>query len=198
MKNLLNSVMLFLLLFIGQNAWGQEVVASGNLVNDGSITWSVEQTGTDGYTLNITGSGEMPDYSGLKDMPWAKCQSAYGVTTNYNSMITELNIDSRITKIGRRSFLRISKITSITIPDNCVSIGVEAFRLCIGLKEIYIPSSVTSIGTDAFSNCRNLGFIHYDARCDANTGIAFSNVAASGKIIEKSGTGDSYANVPEG
>ena len=190
--------MLFLLLFIGQNAWGQEVVASGNLVNDGSITWSVEQTGTDGYTLNITGSGEMPDYSGLKDMPWAQCKSSNGTTTDYCSKITELNIDSRITKIGRRSFLRISKITSITIPDNCVSIGVEAFRLCIGLKEIYIPSSVTSIGTDAFSNCRNLGFIHYDARCDANTGIAFSNVAASGKIIEKSGTGDSYANVPEG
>ena len=198
MKNLLNSVMLFLLLFIGQNAWGQEVVASGNLVNDGSITWSVEQTGTDGYTLNITGSGEMPDYSGLKDMPWAQCKSSNGTTTDYCSKITELNIDSRITKIGRRSFFRISKITSITIPENCVSIGVEAFRLCIGLKEIYIPSSVTSIGTDAFSNCRNLGFIHYDARCDANTGIAFSNVAASGKIIEKSGTGDSYANVPEG
>ena len=198
MKNLLNSVMLFLLLFIGQNAWGQEVVASGNLVNDGSITWSVEQTGTDGYTLNITGSGEMPDYSGLKDMPWAQCKSSNGTTTDYCSKITELNIDSRITKIGRRSFFRISKITSITIPDNCVSIGVEAFRLCIGLKEIYIPSSVTSIGTDAFSNCRSLNLIHYDGRCDANTGIAFSNVAASGKIIEKSGTGDSYANVPEG
>ena len=198
MKNLLNSVMLFLLLFIGQNAWGQEVVASGNLVNDGSITWSVEQTGTDGYTLNITGSGEMPDYSGLKGMPWAQCKSSNGTTTDYCSKITELNIDSRITKIGRRSFLRISKITSVTIPENCVSIGQEAFRLCIGLKEIYIPSSVTSIGMDAFSNCRNLGFIHYDARCDANTGIAFSNVAASGKIIEKSGTGDSYANVPEG
>ena len=198
MKNLLNSVMLFLLLFIGQNAWGQAVVASGNLVNDGSITWSVEQTGTDGYTLNITGYGDMPDYSGLKDMPWAKCQSAYGVTTNYNSMITELNIDSRITKIGRRTFVKAESITSVTIPENCVSIGQEAFRFCSGLKEIYIPSSVTSIGTDAFSNCRNLGFIHYDARCDANTGIAFSNVAASGKIIEKSGTGDSYADVPEG
>ena len=81
--------MLFLLLFIGQNAWGQEVVASGNLVNDGSITWSVEQTGTDGYTLNVTGSGEMPDYSGLKDMPWAQCKSSNGTTTDYCSKITE-------------------------------------------------------------------------------------------------------------
>ena len=196
MKNLLNSVMLFLLLFIGQNAWGQEVVASGDLTS--TITWSVEQTGTDSYTLNITGYGDMPDYSGLKDMPWAKCQSAYGVTTNYNSMITELNIDSRITKIGRRTFVKAESITSVTIPENCVSIGQEAFRFCSGLKEIYIPSSVTSIGTDAFSNCRSLDLIHYDARCDANTGIAFSNVAASGKIIEKSGTGASYANVPEG
>ena len=200
MKQTKKIIVLFLMLLIciGQNAWGQEVVASGNLVNDGSITWSVEQTGTDGYTLNITGSGEMPDYSGLKDMPWAQYKSSNGTTTDYCSKITELNIDSRITKIGRRSFLRISKITSITIPDNCVSIGVEAFRLCSGLKEIYIPSSVSSIGTDAFSNCRSLALIHYDGRCDANTGIAFSNVAAAGKIIEKAGTGTSYANVPEG
>ena len=196
MKNLLNSVMLFLLLFIGQNAWGQEVLASGDLTS--TITWSVEQTGTDSYTLNIMGYGDMPDYSGLKDMPWAKCQSAYGVTTNYNSMITELNIDSRITKIGRRTFVKAESITSVTIPANCVSIGQEAFKYCSNLKEIYIPSSVTSIGTDAFSNCRSLALIHYDGRCDANTGIAFSNVAASGKIIEKSGTGTSYANVPEG
>lgn len=188
--------MLFLLLFIGQNAWGQEVVASGDLTS--TITWSVEQTGTDSYTLNITGYGDMPDYSGLKDMPWAKCQSAYGVTTNYNSMITELNIDSRITKIGRRTFVKAESITSVTIPENCVSIGQEAFKYCSNLKEIYIPSSVTSIGTDAFSNCRNLDLIHYDGRCNANTGIAFSNVAAAGKIIEKSGTGTSYANVPEG
>ena len=196
MKNLLNSVMLFLLLFIGQNAWGQEVLASGDLTS--TITWSVEQTGTDSYTLNITGYGDMPDYSGLKDMPWAKCQSAYGVTTNYNSMITELNIDSRITKIGRRTFVKAESITSVTIPANCVSIGQEAFKYCSNLKEIYIPSSVTSIGTDAFSNCRSLDLIHYDGRCNANTGIAFSNVAAAGKIIEKSGTGASYANVPEG
>ena len=196
MKNLLNSVMLFLLLIIGQNAWGQEVLASGDLTS--TITWSVEQTGTDSYTLNITGYGDMPDYSGLKDMPWAKCQSAYGVTTNYNSMITELNIDSRITKIGRRTFVKAESITSVTIPENCVSIGQEAFKYCSNLKEIYIPSSVTSIGTDAFSNCRSLDLIHYDGRCNANTGIAFSNVAAAGKIIEKSGTGASYANVPEG
>ncbi len=196
MKHLLNSVMLFLLLIIGQNAWGQEVVASGDLTS--TITWSVEQTGTDSYTLNITGYGDMPDYSGLKDMPWAKCQSAYGVTTNYNSMITELNIDSRITKIGRRTFVKAESITSVTIPENCVSIGQEAFKYCSNLKEIYIPSSVTSIGTDAFSNCRSLALIHYDGRCNANTGIAFSNVAAAGKIIEKSGTGTSYANVPEG
>ena len=188
--------MLFLLLFIGQNAWGQEVLASGDLTS--TITWSVEQTGTDSYTLNITGYGDMPDYSGLKDMPWAKCQSAYGVTTNYNSMITELNIDSRITKIGRRTFVKAESITSVTIPENCVSIGQEAFKYCSNLKEIYIPSSVTSIGTDAFSNCRSLALIHYDGRCNANTGIAFSNVAAAGKIIEKSGTGTSYANVPEG
>ena len=196
MKHLLNSVMLFLLLIIGQNAWGQEVLASGDLTS--TITWSVEQTGTDSYTLNITGYGDMPDYSGLKDMPWAKCQSAYGVTTNYNSMITELNIDSRITKIGRRTFVKAESITSVTIPENCVSIGQEAFKYCSNLKEIYIPSSVTSIGTDAFSNCRSLALIHYDGRCNANTGIAFSNVAAAGKIIEKSGTGASYANVPEG
>ena len=57
---------------------------------------------------------------------------------------------------------------------------------------------MTSIGTGAFNNCISLSLIHYDARCTANTGITFSNVASTGKIIEKSGTTTSYAKVPSG
>ena len=53
----------------------------------------------------------------------------------------------------------------------------------------------------AFRGCTSLSLIHYDGRCTSNT-IISSNVndlgVANGKIIEKEGTGASYAFIPEG
>ena len=189
MKQTLHSFFLFLILFIGQVNYvkGDTTIASGTI--DGtSINWAV--TSADGtqnnLKLSITGSGEIPDFS-MSDTPWY----------NYRDEITSASIASGITKIGRLTFYK-TNITSIDIPSTCTSIGSFAFRNCSKLKELYIPSSVTSIANSAFGYCSSINLIHFDGRCTENTGIEFSGVAAKGKFIEKEGTTNSYAQVPEG
>ena len=188
MKHLLNSVMLFLLLFIGQNAWGQTVVGQGDLTS--TITWKLEQTGTNSYTLAVSGTGDMPDFASATAMPW----------NDYCRQITEVNISSGITKIGNYAFCKTA-ITSTNIPSVCTIIGKQAFVSCKELKEIYIPASVTSVGSSAFALCNKVNLIHYDGRCTSNTTISLSNLgstATEGKIIEKEGTGSSVISLRDG
>ena len=192
MKHLLNSFMLFLILFIGHSSYvkGDTTIASGTI--DGtSIKWSV--TSPDGtqenLKLSVTGSGAIPSYQS-DFSPWEK----------YNHKTTEIYVAPTITEIGDYAFFETA-ITSFEIPSSCTRIGASAFLRCTNLKEIYIPSNVETIGALAFRGCTSLSLIHYDGRCTSNT-IISSNVndlgVANGKIIEKEGTGASYAFIPEG
>ena len=192
MKHLLNSFMLFLILFIGHSSYvkGDTTIASGTI--DGtSIKWSV--TSPDGtqenLKLSVTGSGAIPSYQS-DFSPWEK----------YNHKTTEIYVAPTITEIGDYAFFETA-ITSFEIPSSCTRIGASAFLRCTNLKEIYIPSNVEIIGALAFRGCTSLSLIHYDGRCTSNT-IISSNVndlgVANGKIIEKEGTGASYAFIPEG
>ena len=183
MKQLLNSIMLFLLLFVGQNAWSA-VVASGDLTS--TITWKVEKLS--GVTkLTVSGTGEMPDYLSYTAVPWADLRNT----------ITILEIGDGITRIGNRAFNSIAT-TKVSIPSSCKTIGIFAFNGCKKMTDIYIPASVTSISTNAVNNCSKLKFVHYDGRCTSSTVLNLASCAETGRFIEKSGTGDSYANVPEG
>ena len=183
MKQLLNSIMLFLLLFVGQNAWSA-VVASGDLTS--TITWKVEKLS--GVTkLTVSGTGEMPDYTSFTAVPWADLRNTISI----------LEIGDGITNLGNYAFNGIA-ITKVAIPSSCKKIGMYAFYGCKKMTDIYIPASVVTIGTSAVSNCSKLKFVHYDDRCSSRTALNLSSCAKTGRFIEKSGTGDSYANVPEG
>ena len=193
MKHLLHSFMLFLCLFIWQNAWGQTVLASGSLTS--KITWSLEQTGSaDSLTLRLTGSGEMPDFTSYTDMPW-EAVTVSGVTY-HRTQITELILSSRITKIGNYAF-NATSISSVNIPRRCTTIGNYAFYHCNELTEIFIPESVTAIGGVAFAGCSKLSLVHYDGRCTNETVFSCAN-GTNGKIIEKEETGTSCTIVPAG
>ena len=192
MKHLLSSFMLFLILFIGHSSYvkGDTTIASGTI--DGtSIQWSV--TSSDGtqenLKLSITGSGAIPSYL-----------SSFSPWENYSQKTTEIYVAPTITEIGDYAFYQTA-ITSFEIPSSCTKIGSSAFIHCTKLKEIYIPSNVESIGAMAFKGCSSLSLIHYDGRCTSKT-IISSNAndlgVANGKIIEKEGTGSSYAFIPDG
>ena len=164
------------------------MVGQGDLTS--TITWKLTQTGTDSYTLTVSGTGDMPDFASSTAMPW----------NDYCRQITEVNISSGITKIGDHAFCKTA-ITSTNIPSVCTIIGRQAFASCKELKEIYIPASVTSIRTWAFALCNKVNLIHYDGRCTSNTTISLSslgNTTTGGKIIEKEGTGSSVFSLCDG
>lgn len=175
--------MLFLLLFVGQNAWSA-VVASGDLTS--TITWKVEKL-SGVSKLTVSGTGEMPDYTSFTAVPWADLRNTISI----------LEIGDGITNLGNYAFNGIA-ITKVAIPSSCKKIGMYAFYGCKKMTDIYIPASVVTIGTSAVSNCSKLKFVHYDDRCSSRTALNLSSCAKTGRFIEKSGTGDSYANVPEG
>ena len=98
MKQTLNSIVLFLLLFIGQNAWGQsETTINSGSFNDGSITWTLSTVNgsTSNLHLNIEGSGDMPDFTRYNLCPW----------DDYASYIKTVTISDDITKISGGAFV---------------------------------------------------------------------------------------------
>ena len=210
MKKTLNSILLILMLLVGvgQNAWGQKpggltgstVIASGNLSS--TITWelvlksSSMSTITDEMILNISGTGNIPNYSSADAVPWANVTIS-STTKDCREFIKTINVEEGITRIGNRVF-NGTAIQKFNIPSSCTVIGLSAFLNCSSLKEIYIPSTVTSIAPSAFNDCSKLSLIHYDGRCTDNTKISPSGLAAKGKIIEEAGTTASLVSVPTG
>ena len=197
-----------LLVGVGQNAWclkpggltGSTEVASGNLTS--TITWTLvlESNGMTGIkdvmTLNISGTGDIPDYSRAANVPWARV-TVSSTTKDCREYINTINVGEGITRIGNRVF-NGTAIKKFNIPSSCTVIGLSAFLNCSSLKEIYIPSTVASLAPSAFNNCSKLNLIHYDGRCTDNTIIMPSGLAAKGKIIEEAGTTASLVRVPTG
>ena len=138
------------------------------------VTWKL--TGIpDNYTLTISGTGAMVDYSKSSDRPWTddanEIKDAKGIKTvvigngvtsiggyafSYCSGLASVTIPASVTSIGNYAFSGCSGLTSIEIPSNVTSIGTRAFFGCSGLTSIEIPSNVTSIGTSAFNRCSGL------------------------------------------
>lgn len=190
MKQKLNLFILFLILFIGQvNYVKADTIIKKGTISGTSIKWTLTSPNgaRENMKLSFTGSGKIPDYPNSVSSPWEY----------YNSEITEVYVAPTITEIGDYTFFEAA-FSFIDIPSSCTRIGEGAFYGCTNLKEIYIPESVVSIGPLAFNGCKNLSFIYFEGRCTANTGISITGVAAKGNLIEKDGTGTSYAKVPSG
>ncbi len=138
------------------------------------VTWKL--TGIpDNYTLTISGTGAMVDYSNSSDRPWTddanEIKDAKGIKTvvigngvtsiggyafSYCSGLASVTIPASVTSIGNYAFSGCSGLTSIEIPSNVTSIGTRAFFGCSGLTSIEIPANVTSIGQSAFNRCSGL------------------------------------------
>ncbi len=113
------------------------------------ITWNVSP---DGYTLTISGSGDMPDYSPSNPAPWVK--------TNQSSQIKIVVFANKdVTKIGDYAFYNCTNLSYMQLPSNLTRIGSHAFSGCCRLEtrtfEGYIDN-VRNIGSYAFENCSKL------------------------------------------
>ena len=135
-------------------AWAEDPPKSGKCgaTGDGSdVTWQLTENTYDSstYTLTISGSGAMEDYSNSYSRPWS----------SFQQQITSVVISPGITSIGKRAFKGFSKLIHVDIADSVVSIGEGVFSECSSLTNITVPQSVTYIGVNAFESCTNLSSI---------------------------------------
>lgn len=103
MKKFLLSILFFV--FACANAWG-------------ATSYNITGSGTN-LTLNITGTGAMPNYdnSGTSNrVPWYISRSS----------IKHVVIEDGVTSVGEYAF-EGTKVADITIPVSCTSFGIKAF-----------------------------------------------------------------------
>ena len=129
-----------------------------------TIAWTLYSNGT----LEITGSGAMPNFTSQTEQPWAglrnnikKIVIGKDITTvgnyafAYCQNTTELVFEegSQVTKIGVLSFFNNPQLTEVTLPEKVTYISACGFGDCFALTSVYIPQGVTGIYKTAFRKC---------------------------------------------
>ena len=111
--------------------------------NDNVLAYLEADESNEGkYTLTITGTGNMKDWTEDRNTSW------YGIIS--------VTIEDGVTNVGSYAFSHCTYLTSVVIPNSITSIGSRAFYNCRSLTNVVIPNSVTTIGSYAFSICRSL------------------------------------------
>lgn len=118
-------------------ASAETIVASGRCNED------ILRTLTSDGLLNITGSGEMPNYSEDFPAPWYKIRST----------IQYVEIALGIVSIGDYSFFDCQLLKGINIPNSVISIGNHSFEYCCSLSSLTLPNGLQSVGERAFYCC---------------------------------------------
>ena len=106
------------------------------------ITWSL-----DGYTLTISGSGEMADGA-----PWIE----------HKDHIEHVVLTGGITKVGKDAFYKYDRIETVDFGDALVEIGERAFYGCEDIDYIHLPQSFRRFGAEAFRDCYSLKYVYCD------------------------------------
>ena len=106
------------------------------------VSWSL-----DGYTLTITGDGEMED-----GCPWIE----------HMDHIEHVVLDGGITKIGKEAFYKFKRLETVDFGDALVEIGVRAFAGCNDIEYIHLPDTFRTFGAESFRNCENLKYVYCD------------------------------------
>lgn len=140
------SLLAGLLLSVGMRAGGS---------CGGGLTW--ELTGTSpNYTLTISGSGAMYDYSSFSNRPWHE--------NSYYLHIKTVVIGDDVTYIGKNAFYSFSSLTDVNFSTsgNLKAIGDYAFqsagRAYQSNLPINLPEGLESIGENTFSFARFTSF----------------------------------------
>ena len=81
-----------------------------------NANYALTDNGDDTYTLRITGSGALKDYS-TSSAPWA----------GYSSQITKVTIGSGITKLTKGAFSGLTALKSVDVPESVTEIAEGAF-----------------------------------------------------------------------
>ena len=206
MKKLVAVFLSLILIFTAVPLSASATLYSGDFGNN--LTWSFN---TNTGILQISGSGQMPDYSKAQDVPWI----------GYRNNITDIVIDDTITHIGDYSFYGMTSLTKIsfpllidsigdysfygcevlvnlTIPNTVTTIGDYAFGLCNKLKNVTFGNHVKNIGNNAFYYCRQLLNINLPSSVETIGDYAFTMCDAATSIVFREGLKSIGANAFKG
>lgn len=85
------------------------------------------------------------------------CSRREGVSYNYLSCLTNINIPASIRYIGDNAFYCCGELNiDAVIPDGVQRIGAYAFYDCKGIRSLDLPDSLVDIGPDAFYGCSQI------------------------------------------
>lgn len=149
------------------------VVDSGECGAEGdNVLWTFYSNGL----LEITGSGDMADYSSSK-APWGDNTST---SAGYN--VNSIVITEGVTRIGDRAF-QLMNFHSVKIPGSVETIGKSAFYFCNEFTTLAIPEGVVVIGDYAFDNCQKLAYVSLPAGLEIIGSHAFSTTNLTDVVI---------------
>ena len=90
--------------------------------------------------------------------------------------ITEVALNSSVTKIPAQAFSGCNRIASVTIPATLEEIGDEAFKGCEKLANITFTGQVETIGKQAFDGCKKLTAVSINAKHIGESSFAYCNL----------------------
>lgn len=115
------------------------------------LHWKVTSTFTS-KTLNITGSGAMPDFDFPNGnlAPWWNYE-ALGMLTSFGNFklegeLKKVVIKDGVTNVSNYALFFLPAATQVTLPDSVTSIGRYGIAMCSKLTGLSIPKGVTGIG----------------------------------------------------
>ena len=147
MKRLMINILVAVLLLgvLAPAAFADESILNRHIA-DGTcgegLSWSL-----DGYTLTISGDGEMED-----GCPWIE----------HMDHIERVVLDGAITKIGKEAFYKFDRLETIDFGEALVEIGVRAFSGCDDIEYIHLPATFRRFEAESFRNCESLRYVYCD------------------------------------
>ena len=129
---------------LGENVTTAAMSGDCGATENDKVKWKLEQNNTDSsnptYTLIISGSGAMADYSKDSPAPWA----------SFKGIITYVNLPEGLTTVGSQAFSGTA-ITACRIPSTVQEIKSDAFSSTkLAHVEFASPCKLESIGSGAF------------------------------------------------
>ena len=127
-----------------------DVVDDSSVIEEGTCGEFVHYTLYKNGLLNITGQGDMEDYS-KTDAPWkAKAEE-----------IKNISVGADVTSIGKGAFQNCGKLETVSVSElsdteTTFTIGSNAFSECVSLNTVKLPDKKFVIELDAFPTKNNL------------------------------------------